>query len=143
MRPIWLGSAIAASIALGSVDAACAQKSDSGKEDYVKLCASCHGAGGKGDGQNAKSLRKPPTDLTTLSRNNNGAFPLARVYDAIDGRLDIIVHGLRDMPPFTEVLKKDIMSRMPRDNMDAEFAAAMARRRLLQVIEYIMSLQNK
>jgi mono/diheme cytochrome c family protein len=133
MRPIWLGSAIAASIALGSVDAACAQKSDSGKEDYVKLCASCHGAGGKGDGQNAKSLRKPPTDLTTLSRNNNGAFPLARVYDAIDGRLDIIVHGL----------KKDIMSRMPRDNMDAEFAAAMARSRLLQVIEYIMSLQNK
>jgi hypothetical protein len=68
---------------------------------------------------------------------------LARVYDAIDGRLEIIVHGPRDMPPFTEVLRKDIMSRMPRDNMDAEFAAAMARRRLLQVIEYIMSLQNK
>jgi mono/diheme cytochrome c family protein len=125
------------------VDAACAQKSDSGKDDYLKLCAGCHGATAKGDGPNAKSLRKPPTDLTRLSQNNNGAFPLARVYDAMDGRLEIIVHGPRDMPPFTEVLKKDIMSRMPRDNMDAEFAAAMARSRLLQVIEYIMSLQNK
>jgi mono/diheme cytochrome c family protein len=143
MRPVWLSSIIVILISIGAVGSACAQLSDAGKEDYLKLCASCHGQTGKGDGANAKSLRKPPTDLTKLSQNNNGAFPLARVYDAIDGRLEIIVHGPRDMPPFTEVLKKDIISRMPRDNMDAEFAAAMARQRLLQVIEYIMSLQNK
>jgi mono/diheme cytochrome c family protein len=143
MRPIWCGFAVAASIAMGAVDAASAQEIKFGKEDYLKLCGGCHGPSGKGDGPNAKSLRKPPADLTKLSQNNNGTFPLMRVYETIDGKLEIVIHGPRDMPTFGEVLKKDIMTRMPQDYIDAEFAAAMARRRLLQVVEYLISLQSK
>jgi mono/diheme cytochrome c family protein len=99
MRSVWLSATIVMSLAIGAAGSARAQLIDAGKDDYSKLCASCHGQSGKGDGPNAKGLHKPPTDLTKLSQNNNGAFPLARVYDAIDGRLEIIVHGPRDMPP--------------------------------------------
>src|SRR5262245_31908997 len=112
MRPVWIRSAIAVSIAIGAGEIACAQQAEVGKDDFLRLCSGCHGTSGKGDGPNAKSLRKPPADLTRLSQTNNGRFPLVRVYDVMDGRLEIIVHGPREMPSFAEVLKKDIMSRM-------------------------------
>jgi mono/diheme cytochrome c family protein len=143
MRLIWLRTVFVASVAIGALDAACAQQSEVGKEDYLKLCSSCHGVTGKGDGPNAKSLRKPPADLTKLSQTNNGKFPLVRVYYVMDGKLDIIAHGPREMPGFAEVLKKDVMSRMPRDSMSPELAESIARMRMIEVIDYVMSLQNK
>jgi mono/diheme cytochrome c family protein len=143
MRPAWIGSAIAVSIATSAVDIAYAQQTEVGKDDFLKLCSGCHGSSGKGDGPNAKSLRKPPADLTRLSQNNNGRFPLVRVYDVMDGRIDIIVHGPREMPSFAEVLKKDVMSRMPRDAMSGDLVESMARKRMIEIIDYIMSLQSK
>ncbi|MBE7491867.1 MAG: cytochrome c [Planctomycetes bacterium] len=40
---------------------------DKGKELYAGKgnCASCHGAGGKGDGEQGKELNPKPTDLTS------------------------------------------------------------------------------
>jgi mono/diheme cytochrome c family protein len=143
MCPVRIWSVIAALIAMGTADAAYAQQSEAGKEDFLKSCSPCHGTKGKGDGPNAKNLRKPPADLTKLSQSNNGLFPLARVYDVMDGKLEIVVHGPRDMPSFGEAFKRDVLSRAPRDYMSAELAETMARKRMLQVIEYIMSLQNK
>jgi hypothetical protein len=143
MRLVWIRSAITVFIAFGAVNIACAQQAEVGKDDYLKLCGGCHGAAGKGDGPNAKGLRKPPADLTKLSQNNNSRFPLVRVYDVVDGRLDIIVHGPREMPSFAEVLKKDIMSRMPRDHMSGDLVESMARKRMVEIIDYVMSLQNK
>jgi mono/diheme cytochrome c family protein len=143
MRAIRIRSAIAASIAIATLDSAYAQQNEVGKDDYLKLCSGCHGVTGKGDGPNAKSLRKTPADLTKLSQSNAGKFPLARVYDVMDGKVEIIVHGQRDMPSFGETLKKDIMSRMPRDFMSADIAQTLARKRMIEVIEYVMSLQNK
>jgi mono/diheme cytochrome c family protein len=142
MRLIWLRTVFMASIAIGALDAACAQQSEVGKEDYLKLCSGCHGVTGKGDGPNAKSLRKPPADLTKLSQSNNGSFPLVRVYYAMDGKLEVIVHGPRDMPSFFETLKKDIMSRRG-DYLSAELVESLARIRMIEVIAYVMSLQNK
>ena len=49
----------------------------------------------------------------------------------------------REMPSFAETLKKDVMSRIPRDYMSPELAESMARRRMIEVIQYLMSLQNK
>jgi mono/diheme cytochrome c family protein len=143
MRPIWLRFAIAGCIVIGAVDSASAQQAEVGKDDYLKLCSGCHGSAGKGDGPNAKSLRKPPADLTKLSKTNNGRFPLVRAYDVMDGKLEIIVHGPREMPSFAEVLKKDVMSRMPRDYMSPDLVESMARKRMIEVIDYVMSLQNK
>jgi len=50
-----------------------------GQETYQESCAVCHGRRGKGDGMAAKALNPPPTDLTTVSKQNRGAFPTARL----------------------------------------------------------------
>jgi hypothetical protein len=42
--------------------------------------------------------KKPPADLTLLSRKHNGQFPFWRVYHTIDGREEVIEHGSRAMP---------------------------------------------
>jgi hypothetical protein len=59
----------------------------------MRSCASCHGVDGKGNGPVAKTLKQPPADLTKLSENNKGVFPISRVYGVIDGRIQVIVHG--------------------------------------------------
>ena len=86
MRAIWSGVLIAASTAIGMTDVY-AQGIEYGKNDYVKFCVQCHGETGKGDGRFAKSLKRPPGDLTKLSENNGGVCPSARIYDVIDGRV--------------------------------------------------------
>ena len=42
----------------------------SGKEMYLKYCASCHGLTGKGDGPVSRDLKVKVPDLTLLKRNN-------------------------------------------------------------------------
>jgi hypothetical protein len=46
----------------------------------------------------ADLLKKPPANLTVLSKKNNGQFPFWRVYRTIDGREEIMAHGTRAMP---------------------------------------------
>ena len=48
--------------------AADARSLASGKQIYDRECASCHGAGGKGDGPSAKDLERPAGDLTDMTR---------------------------------------------------------------------------
>jgi mono/diheme cytochrome c family protein len=36
-----------------------------GKHLFDRYCATCHGDGGRGDGQNASNLNPPPPDLIT------------------------------------------------------------------------------
>ncbi len=69
-----------------------------GKMEYLSSCAACHGEDGKGNGLLASVLKVPPADLTTLSRRNDGHFPLAAVTEIIDGRTLIAAHGTREMP---------------------------------------------
>ena len=57
----------------------------SGKADFTELCAPCHGASAKGDGELAKSLAHPPADLTGLSSRHGGVFPMAYVMSKIWG----------------------------------------------------------
>lgn len=56
-----------------------------GRADYDTFCADCHGADGRGDGPVADGLSVAPSDLTLLSANNGGTFPLVRVMSHIDG----------------------------------------------------------
>jgi mono/diheme cytochrome c family protein len=69
-----------------------------GKLEYLSSCAACHGEDGKGNGVLASVLKVPAPDLTTLSRRNDGHFPLAAVTEIIDGRTLIAAHGTREMP---------------------------------------------
>ena len=113
-----------------------------GKQEYLRSCASCHGVGGKGDGPVAKSLSRPPADLTKLTENNKGVFPVSRVYDVIDGRVQVAIHGTREMPVWGEIYTRDVRTRAPRAMPD-EMVNAMVRIKILGLIEYISTLQGK
>ena len=74
------------------------QQADAGKAEYQSSCASCHGVDGKGTGPVADALKTKPADLTMIAKHNNGVFPFGRIYEIIDGRLEVKSHGVRDMP---------------------------------------------
>ena len=74
---------------------------------FLRYCAACHGEDGKGGGVVASTLLKPPPDLTRLSRDNGGDFPIGRVIRAIDGRNVFRAHGRADMPVWGEVFADD------------------------------------
>ena len=70
----------------------------SGVEMYERLCASCHGVGGEGDGPVAPLIRIHTPDLTRIAQRDGGEFPTEDVRRTIDGRFDRPAHGTRDMP---------------------------------------------
>lgn len=89
-------AALAVLLAAASVQAQ--TRADVGKIEYQSNCVSCHGISGKGDGGFAKWAGFRMPDLTLLSRNNGGVFPVQRVYEVIDGRRIVPAHGDREMP---------------------------------------------
>jgi mono/diheme cytochrome c family protein len=68
----------------------------SGEELYLRYCAACHGADGRGTGPVARTMNKRVPDLTRLA--SGGSFPAAGIRDAIDGRSMAVAHGTRQMP---------------------------------------------
>ena len=107
------------------------QQDDIGKMEYQASCASCHGTDGKGTGPVAPSLAKKPADLTTLAKQNNGVFPFERIYETIDGRIEVKSHGTREMPVFGYVL------------WPLYEPESVMRSRILAVIDYIYRIQEK
>jgi mono/diheme cytochrome c family protein len=75
----------------------------SGKDMYTAYCAVCHGTDGKGGGPAASALKVPPTDLTLLSKSNDGKYPAMKVTSAIRGTADLPAHGSKDMPVWGEL----------------------------------------
>ena len=67
-------------------------------ELYQKLCSSCHGVEGRGDGPVAPLIKIHVPDLTRLAARDGGEFPTENVRLVIDGRSDRRAHGPRDMP---------------------------------------------
>ena len=65
---------------------------------YQGYCASCHGAGGAGDGPVAGSMTVVLQDLRGIKQRNGGVFPRQQVAEAIDGRSMRAAHGTADMP---------------------------------------------
>ena len=120
-----------------------AQGAEFGRNDYSRSCAACHGETGKGDGPSAKSLKIRPADLTKLSEANKGVFPISRAYNVIDGRIEVLTHGTRDMPVWGDTFRKDLTARLPRDfNMPKELTDEMVRERIIGLIEYISTMQS-
>ena len=76
-----------------------------GRTDFVAYCAACHGVGGKGDGTVAEFLTITAVDLTQLRKMNAGSFPRERIYNVIDGRIEVKIHGARDMPVWGDWFK--------------------------------------
>ena len=103
-----------------------------GKEMYVNYCAPCHGVDGKGNGPVAGELRKAPTDLTMLARNNDGKFPELHIVSVLRFGAEIPVHGTASMPVWGRVLGK--MSPVHTNETDL---------RIANLTRYLDSLQEK
>jgi hypothetical protein len=80
----------------------------SGREVYLRHCASCHGETGRGDGPVAQTLRRPPSDLTAIARNAGGRFDERHVMQVIDGRALVAEHGDRAMPVWGVVFEEEL-----------------------------------
>lgn len=138
MRSIWIGIVVAAA----SIYPMSAKPLDVGENEYVKSCQACHGKTGEGDGPRGKNFTPRPSDLTRLSEANKGVFPFVHVYEVIDGSLDVVMLGPRDMPVWGDVYRRDVQSRLPEKPAD-HMLDTMARRRILELIQYISTLQRK
>jgi mono/diheme cytochrome c family protein len=74
---------------------------------YKVHCVQCHGQDAKGDGPMAKALKVSPPDLTHISAQNRGHFPLARVEKIIAGEGSIPgAHGTREMPVWAPIFSQ-------------------------------------
>ncbi|BBC03005.1 mono/diheme cytochrome c family protein [Bradyrhizobium elkanii USDA 61] len=126
-----------------------AEDADVGKAEFQASCASCHGADGKGKGPVSAQLNVPPTDLTTLTKNNNGVFPISAVYETIDGRKAISAHGTHEMPAWGERFNpvKSLPHTVdpPYDALDPsrDMREVVVRTRILAVIDYLNRIQQK
>lgn len=140
------GIAVALTLFLAS-SAAHAEDDTIGSDEYRISCMSCHGVGGRGDGTLAKFLTVKPTDLTSLAKNNGGQYPnlkagqypFLQVYQVIDGRAAIAVHGERAMPVWGNRYLSEQPGGISSYGGDYE---KMVRGRILELVYYIQSIQQ-
>jgi mono/diheme cytochrome c family protein len=102
--PPFLGAVLLALPAVGE------ERSESGKESYLKYCASCHGIDGRGKTPLADLFQKRPPDLTRIGARRGVWYPQALVREIVDGRY--VAHGSREMPVWGEILTSDEISRI-------------------------------
>lgn len=105
-----------------------------GEPVYLRHCAACHGADGRGDGPSAGALRVAPADLTRISARRGGVFPDGEIARFIDGRFAVPAHGTREMPIWGERLGDQIP--------DAEVSEEVVRGQISVVLEYLKSIQR-
>ncbi|MCA3555574.1 c-type cytochrome [Aestuariivirga sp.] len=110
-----------------------------GHRDYLNYCAACHGADARGDGTLGEFLTLKAPDLTMLSKLNAGKFPEERVTEVIDGRADVKVHGMRDMPVWGDWFNREAAG------ADTGKAARelIVSDRIASLIVYLESIQAK
>lgn len=117
-------------------------KVDLGQQEYMEKCALCHGRDGKGAGGVAELLKKSPTDLTQLAKRNGGVFPHSRVYEVIDGRVTVVLHGDRDMPIWGKAYNLDNVRAAEYYADTPPYDMEMfARARILSLIDYLYRIQ--
>ncbi|HWP67179.1 MAG TPA: c-type cytochrome [Candidatus Limnocylindria bacterium] len=105
------------------------------RELYVRLCASCHGRDGRGDGPAAAELRVPPADLTMLARRTGGTFPRERVVAVLSGERAVRAHGTTEMPIWGQRLT-------PGDSAAAAAGQLEQARLITALADYVESLQR-
>jgi mono/diheme cytochrome c family protein len=107
----------------------------SGHDTFLRYCASCHGAEGRGDGPLAASLTKPPSDLTQLAKKSGGRFDERAVMSVIDGRRALAAHGTRDMPVWGAVFEAE--------EKGAPYPAYQSLLKSRFLVDYLATIQEK
>ena len=107
-----------------------------GQQAYMTFCATCHGTLAVGDGPLSEMITDKVADLTLLSANNHGEFPMLRVIHIIDGRTGLRGHG-GPMPVYGELFKDEAA-----DFYGPYGAEAVIRGRMLALALYLESIQK-
>ncbi len=127
----------------GMAVAAGKERVDPGKQEFESKCAVCHGQSGKGDGGMMDVLNRAPSNLTVLSKNNGGVFPVDRLHSVIDGREMVKGHGTRDMPVWGYTYSME-GARAAEMYVDVPYTMEMyVRARVLSLIDYLNRIQVK
>lgn len=108
---------------------------ETGKDEYMNSCASCHGEAADGNGPLAELMNVAVPPLTNLSAQNDGAFPMLTVIQTIDGRQGIKGHGY-PMPVWGKRFQADVSDAGPYGR------EVLVRGRILSLALYLESIQK-
>lgn len=108
---------------------------NSGQQMFTDYCAPCHGKDGTGNGPAAPALKKTPTNLAALARNNGGKYPAEHVAAVLTFGDEKAAHGSKDMPVWGQLFESLNWSSSTKD--------VEAKQRINQLNRYIESLQAK
>jgi len=126
--------------ALGGAALAAAGERVSANEDFLALCADCHGPDARGNGPLTKNLTKIPPDLTRIEQRAHGKFDEKAVFDWILGINTPNFHGTREMPIWGDWLMDETLE----DGTSLEAAHAAEKeinRRVQALVKYLKALQ--
>lgn len=102
----------------------------SGKDEFERHCALCHGLDGRGSGPLAEAMKVMPSDLTRISARHEGTFPAAKVADVVRNGGGVLGHGSTAMLAWGRYFSE-------RNN------PAVGKARIKALTDYIESLQQK
>lgn len=122
---------------LATTAPAMADDQEIGAKEYQYSCQVCHGVDGTGNGDMVETLTVQPANLTEITKNNDGVFPLLEVFQVIDGRTMIKGHGTNDMPIWGARYSEEIG-----DDYGPYGAEQAIRARILELVFYIQTLQK-
>lgn len=80
-----------------------------------------------------------------LQKNNEGVFSVDHIYEVIDGRAEVALHGIRDMPVWGQRYNRKALEMARESDLPvAPVAPAIfVHTRIMALISYIHSLQEK
>lgn len=87
-------------------------------------------------------LNSSPPALITLQKDNGGVFPVARIYDVIQGNTAVGAHGTSEMPAWGERYNAKAPA-MLGEMYTAADQEAFVRGRILALIEHVSTLQEQ
>ena len=114
---------------------------DTAEQDFLSLCAPCHGADGRGEGPAAAALRTRPADLTRIAARY-GTFPAEKITQAVMGLDMPESHGSREMPIWGDRLVDEALG----DETSvaaAKSAAHDVEDRIAALVRYLETIQVK
>ena len=103
----------------------------SGERIYKDYCATCHGPDGKGRGPMSPYLNRQPPDLTILSKNHGGNFPVEYVTSVLRFGIGLPPHGTSDMPVWGPIFQEI-----------ENYNEAAVRQRIQNLCKYLESIQD-
>lgn len=106
-----------------------------GQAVFTQYCATCHGVSGVGDGPLTEMITAQVPDLTQISAQNDGVFPMLNVIHIIDGRTGLRGHG-GPMPTYGSIFASE--------SFDAEFGSVIyTRAKILSLAYFLESIQEQ